>query len=39
MARVIEFHIPTRFRRPLKGACQVQFGKVIEFPSQTSKSA
>jgi len=39
MAKVIEFHITTRLWRPLKGACQVQFGKVIEFPSQTSKSA
>jgi hypothetical protein len=39
MAKVIEFYIPTHFRRPFKGACQVQFGKVIEFPSQTSKSA
>jgi len=39
MAKVIEFHIPTRVRTPLKGARQVQFGKVIEFPSQTSKSA
>ena len=39
MAKVIEFYIPTRFRRPLKGPCQVQCGRVIEFPSQSSKSA
>ncbi len=39
MAKVIEFYIPTRFRRPLKGAPQVQFGKIVEFCLQTKKSA
>jgi hypothetical protein len=39
MAKVIEFYIPTRFRRPLKAAPQVQFGKVVEFCLQTKKSA
>ncbi len=29
MAKVIEFYIPTRFRRPLKAAPQVQFGKIV----------
>jgi hypothetical protein len=39
MAKVIEFYIPTRFRRPLKAAPQVQFGKLVEFCLQTKKSA
>jgi len=39
MAKVIEFYIPTRFRRPFKAAPQVQFGKVIEFCLATKKSA
>jgi hypothetical protein len=39
MAKVIEFYVPTRFRSPLKGTPQVQSGKVIEFCSQTRKSA
>jgi hypothetical protein len=30
MAKVIEFYIPTRFRRPLKAAPHVQFGKIVE---------
>jgi hypothetical protein len=39
MAKVIEFYVPPRFRRPLKGAAQLESAKVIEFCSQTSKSA
>lgn len=39
MAKVIEFYIPTRFRRPLKTAPQVQFGKIVEFCPPTKKSA
>jgi hypothetical protein len=39
MAKVIEFYIPTRFRRPLKAASQVQFGKIVEFCLQPKKSA
>jgi hypothetical protein len=39
MAKVIEFYIPTRFRKPLKAAPQVQFGKIIEFCLLTKKSA
>jgi hypothetical protein len=39
MAKVIEFYIPTRFRRPLKAASQVQFGQIVEFCLQPKKSA
>ena len=39
IAKVIEFYIPTRFRRPFKASPQVQFGKVIEFCLETKKSA
>jgi hypothetical protein len=39
MARVIEFYIPTRFRRRLKEAPQVRVGKIIEFCLDTKKSA
>jgi len=39
MAKVIEFYIPTRFRRPLQAAPLVQFGKLVEFCLQTKKSA
>jgi len=38
MAKVIEFYVPTNFRRPLKGAALGR-GKVIEFFTQTRKSA
>ena len=38
LARVIEFYIPTTFRRPLKSAV-LGLGKVIEFCTQTRKSA
>jgi hypothetical protein len=39
MAKVIEFYIPTRFRRPLKTAPAVKFGKIVEFCLQPKKSA
>jgi hypothetical protein len=39
MAKVVEFYIPTRFRRPLKTAPQAQFGKIVEFCLPTKKSA
>jgi len=39
MAEVIEFYVPKNFRRPLKGAPQLQCGKVIEFCSQAKESA
>jgi hypothetical protein len=39
MAKVIEFYVPKNFRRPLKWDPPPQCGKVIEFCSQTKKSA
>ena len=39
VAKVIEFYIPTRFRRPLKTAAQAQLGKIVEFCLPTRKSA
>jgi hypothetical protein len=39
MAKVIEFHIPENFRKPLKWVAELQNGKLIEFCSQTKKSA
>ena len=39
MARVIEFYIPRRFRKPLSASPQAHFGKVIEFCLQAKKSA
>jgi len=39
MAKVIEFYVPMKFRKPLKWAPQLQCGKVIEFCPQTTKSA
>jgi hypothetical protein len=39
MAKVIESYEPKKFRKPLKWAPQLQRGKVIEFCSQTKKSA
>jgi hypothetical protein len=39
MAKVIEFYIPTRFRRPLKAAAPVELGRIVEFCSHTKKSA
>jgi hypothetical protein len=39
MAKVIEFYIPTNFRKPSAWAAQPQPGRVIEFCPQTKKSA
>jgi hypothetical protein len=39
MAKVIEFYVPKKFRKPLKWVPQLECGKVIEFWSQTKKSA
>jgi hypothetical protein len=39
MGKVIEFYVPTIFRRPLKGALHEQCAKGIEFCTQTRKSA
>jgi hypothetical protein len=39
MAKVIEFYVPSIFRKPLKGASEQQRAKVIEFCTQTRKSA
>ena len=39
MAKVIQFYLPKNFRKPLRWTRQVQYGKVIEFCSQTKKSA
>jgi hypothetical protein len=39
MAKVIEFYIPTNFRKPLRRSRQPQLGKLIEFCSQTKRSA
>jgi hypothetical protein len=39
MAKVIEFYIPTDFRKPVKLAPQLQCGKLIEFCLQKRKSA
>jgi len=39
MAKVIAFYTPKNFRKPLKSAPKVQNGKIIEFCSQTKKSA
>jgi hypothetical protein len=40
MAKVIEFYIPTNIRKkPVKWAAQPQPGRLIEFSSQTRKSA
>jgi hypothetical protein len=39
MAKVIEFRIPMNFWKPSKLVPQRQFGKIIEFCSQTKTSA
>jgi hypothetical protein len=40
MAKVIDFYVPTNFRTPLKGKSRRRrYGKVIEFCTQTKKSA
>jgi hypothetical protein len=38
-ARVIEFYIPKSFRKQLRPVAQPQLGKIIEFCSQTKRSA
>jgi hypothetical protein len=39
MGKVIEFYVPAIFYKPLKGALHEQCAKVIEFCTQTRKSA
>jgi hypothetical protein len=40
MAKVIDFYVPTNFRTPLKGKSRRRrYGKIIEFCTQTKKSA
>lgn len=39
MAKVIEFYVPKNFRKPLKWAPELHCGKILEFCSQTKKSA
>jgi len=39
MAKVIEFYVPKNFRKPVKCAPELHYGKIIEFYSQTKKSA
>jgi len=39
MAKVIEFYIPTRFKKKVAWAPPQVRGKVIEFYSQVKKSA
>ena len=39
MARVIEFYIPKNFRKSFKRVPELQRGKILEFCSQTKKSA
>ena len=39
MAKVIEFYIPTNFRKPLRTVAEPKLGKLIEFRPQTKRSA
>jgi hypothetical protein len=39
MAKVIEYYVPTIFRKPLKGSRRRQREKIIEFCTQARKSA
>jgi hypothetical protein len=39
MAKVIQFYIPTYFRKPVKCAPRLPSGRVIAFSSHTKKSA
>jgi hypothetical protein len=39
MATVIEFYIPTRFRKKVKWVPLTERGKLIEFPTEIKKSA
>jgi hypothetical protein len=39
VAKVIEFYIPTSFRKPMKWVPAIDRGKIIGFCPQTRKSA
>ena len=39
LARVIEFYMPTNFRKTVKWVSPEQRGKIIEFVSEIKKSA
>jgi len=39
VAKVIEFYVPNNFRKSTKWISREQLGKIIEFASQTKKSA
>ena len=39
MEKIIEFYIPTSFRKPMKWVPAIDRGKIIEFCPQTKKSA
>jgi hypothetical protein len=39
MAKVIEFYVLKSLRKPLKWVPQPQCGKIVEFCTQTKKSA
>jgi hypothetical protein len=39
MAKVIEFYVPTRFRKRMKWVPVIDRGKILEFHPQTRKSA
>ena len=39
MANVIEFYIPTRYRKPVKWVAPENRGRVLSFPAEVKKSA
>jgi hypothetical protein len=39
MAKVIEFHIPKNFRKPVRTMALPQLGKILEFCPRTKRSA
>jgi hypothetical protein len=39
MAKVIEFYVPARFRKPVKWVPQQQRGRVLEFPVAQKRTA
>ena len=39
MAKIIEFHIPKNFRKPLRTVAEPQLGKIIEFCLPAKRSA
>jgi hypothetical protein len=39
MAKVIEFYVPTRFRKPAKWVPQQERGRILEFHVIQKKSA